>query len=299
MEKMARTKHDSIQHSLVSLVAAGGSFTVAYPTGKSADDYVGGTDHLIISHSIQTLRSLSGDFSLAFGASNITVTLATNVAMPAGTVIFLNVDRSGEDAEESLASTTRMALLNMVRCIFGAVTTADADGACASQSLNTGVDGLINGALAATGIATFATPRNVVAAWTGAAVLTVTGTDEYGDILAESSGSGTTFTGKKAFKTITKVRVSANVTGLTVGEGVVLGLPVFLPDAADALKEVVDGAAPTAGTFVAGDRTTPSATTGDVRGTWAPNAAPNSTRIYEAILALRSVSAKGVDNFAG
>ena len=186
-----------------------------------------------------------------------------------------------------------------MRCLFGVVTTADADGACASQALNTGVDGLINGALAASGTATFATPRNVVAAWTNAAIITVTGTDEHGDVLVESSGSGTTFTGKKAFKTVTKVRVSANVTGLTVGEGVVLGLPVFLGEAADAFRESVDGALPTAGVFVAGDRTTPSATTGDVRGTWTPNGAPNSTRNYEVMLAVRSVSYKGLDNFAG
>lgn len=293
-----RLDYDTVAVTLGSAVGAGGSFTVAYPTGKSADDYVGGTDHTITSHSIRVLRALSNDFTIAFGASLITVTLATGLALANGSVLYLNLDRAFED-EENLASTSRMALKNLVECLLGAPTTADADGACASQSLNTGVDGVIAGALATAGTATFATPRNVVAAWTNAAVITVTGTDEYGDVLVESSGSGTSFTGKKAFKTVTKVRVSANVTGLTVGEGAVLGLPVYLPDVADVLKEKVDGAVPTAGTFVAGDRTTPSATTGDVRGTWAPNSAPNSSRNYECILALRSLSAKGLDNFAG
>ena len=293
-----RVDYDTVTVTLGSAVGAGGSFTVAYPTGKSADDYVGGLDHTITSHSIRVLRSLSNDFTIAFGASLITVTLATGLALANGSVLYLNLDRAFED-DENLASTSRMALKNLVECLLGAPTTADADGVCASQSLNTGVDGVIAGALAANGTATFATPRNVVAAWTNAAVITVTGTDEYGDVLVESSGSGTSFTGKKAFKTVTKVRVSANVTGLTVGEGAVLGLPVFLPDVADVLQEKVDGAVPTAGTFVAGDRTTPSATTGDVRGTWAPNSAPNSSRTYECILALRSLSAKGLDNFAG
>lgn len=295
---MARSKFDTVSATLVSAVGAGGTFTVAYPAGKGADDYYGGADHTITSHSIRVLSALSRDFSLSFGASLITVTLASGLALAAGSVVYLNLDRAYED-DENLASTTRMAFMNLVRCLFGVVTTADADGACASQALNTGVDGLINGALAASGTATFATPRNVVAAWTNAAIITVTGTDEHGDVLVESSGSGTTFTGKKAFKTVTKVRVSANVTGLTVGEGVVLGLPVFLGEAADAFRESVDGALPTAGVFVAGDRTTPSATTGDVRGTWTPNGAPNSTRNYEVMLAVRSVSYKGLDNFAG
>jgi hypothetical protein len=50
--------------------------------------------------------------------------------------------------------------------------------------------------------------------------------------MTESSASGTSFTGKKAFATVTKVKVSADVTALTVGTGNVLGLPDLLPEAA-------------------------------------------------------------------
>lgn len=299
MEQMARTKHDSIAHTVVSLVAAGGTFTVAYPFGKTADVYVGGTDHLIVSHSMRTLRALSGDFSLTFGASNITVTLGTNVVMPAGTVIYLNVDRSGEESDENVAAPLRMSRLELVRCIFGAIATAVANGVCASQSLLASGIGTINGSLATALVATFATPRNVVAAWTNTAVITVTGTDEYGNVMRESSGSGTSFTGKKAFKTVTRVTVSADVTGLTVGSGVVIGLPMFLADAPDVIRELVDAAVPTAGTIVAGDQTTPSATTGDVRGTISFNLAPNGTRIYELTAWVRSALYKGLTNFAG
>src|SRR5688500_103923 len=77
----------------------------------------------------------------------------------------------------------------MLAVALGIIATADADGGCASQALSTGVDGAINGALAASGVATFATARNVVAAWTGAAVITITGTDEYGETIVESSAS--------------------------------------------------------------------------------------------------------------
>ena len=292
-------KHEVIQHTLSAAVGAGASFTVAYPTGKSADDYLGGTDHYLVSSSIRTLFAKSNEISVVFGASNITVTLISGYALADGSVIYLYVDRAETDNADTMASAAKMSQLTTVNITLGAPATADADGACASQSLNTGVDGTINGALAASGVATFDVPRNVVAAWTNTAVITVTGTDEFGNVMVESSGSGTSFTGKKAFKTITKVRVSANVTGLTVGSGVVLGLPVFLATVVEVLKEIMDGAAATAGTLVAGDNATATATTGDVRGTLSPNSAPNGSRYYELIAAIRNPAYKGVAQFAG
>ena len=39
--------------------------------------------------------------------------------------------------------------------------------------------------------------------------------------------------------------------------------------------------------------------TGDVRGTWTPNSAPNAARNYEAALLVRSRSFRGVPQFAG
>lgn len=287
-------KHDSVAKTLTADVGAGGTFTVAYPDSRSADDYLGGTDHHIQSHSIRSLFSKNGDFSLSFGAALITVTLATGLLLANNTIVYLHLDRSGEDTSESFASSARMSLMNLVRMVFGAVTAAVATAVAASQAINTGVDGVLNGTLAVNGVATFITPRNVVAAWTGAAVLTVTGTDEYGKVMTEASASGIAFTGKKAFKTVTKIRVSANVTALTAGSGVVLGLPVFLADVADILKEHVNGAAAgAAGVIVAGDVAAPTNLTGDVRGTWAPNLAPDAARVYELTAALRSFSYTG------
>lgn len=138
----------------------------------------------------------------------------------------------------------------------------------ASQSITLGTPGVINGARASGGVATFDVPRNIVAAWTGAAVVTFTGTDQYGYTMTESSASGTTFTGKKAFKTITAISVSASVTLFTAGSGALIGLP-YRVDANDIIARNFNGAVD-AGTFVPADTTKPAtSTTGDVRGTYA------------------------------
>lgn len=133
------------------------------------------------------------------------------------------------------------------------------------------------GALASAGVATLDVPRNVVAAWTGTAVMTVTGTDFWGYAQTEASASGTSMTGKKAFATITSISVSANVTGATVGTGAVLGLP-FLAISGDLISTFYNDV-PDTGTFVAGDPTAvATSTTGDVRGTYTASAALNGAK---------------------
>jgi hypothetical protein len=194
-----------------------------------------------------------------------------------------------------------MSEITLVKLALGAPATASANAIALSQAA-TAADGLaagINGALAAQGVATLDVPRNVVAAWTNAAILTVIGEDEYGNPMRESSASGTSFTGKKAFKKVTGIAVSANVTGLTVGTGVVLGLPVFVADVADIMREIQDGAAASAGTPLAGVQADATATTGDVRGTYSPANAPNGSRVYELIAAVRAPGYRGLTQFAG
>jgi hypothetical protein len=162
-----------------------------------------------------------------------------------------------------------------------------ANAIAASQGVTGGVNGLVNGANA--GI--LDVPRNVVAAWTGTSVLTVVGTDYYGYPQTETSGSGTSFTGKKAFATITSFSFTATVTGATVGTGAKLGLPfrcisgdIFAYSFADAAD---------ASTFVAADQTSPAtATTGDVRGTVTAAGALNGSSFYAALLKPQDVSAQ-------
>lgn len=185
--------------------------------------------------------------------------------------------------------------------LLGTPIVGDADGYLESQAITaaggpaTGLNGTLGGVADV--------PRNVVAAWTGTAVMTVTGTDVYGRPLVESSASGTSFTGKKAFKTVTAVSVSADVTGATVGHGDVLGLP-YRVNSKDEILIFENGVPVATGTFVAAVTTDPAtATTGDVRGTLDPTATLNgSVRIAVQFLNLdptSKVSLFGVDQYAG
>ncbi len=302
------TQHDTVSVTLSATTGTGGSFTASYPSGRSAEDYLGGVNHEIHATAYRSLFANNGDFSVTFGASNITVSILTGISLVIGSILTLLLDRAQIDASKgevvTLANDAKMSLPILTKIHLGAPATADGDGYIASQNLTAAGVFSVNTTFAAAKAAAALNgsadaPRNVVAAWTGTAVLTVTGTDEYGNVVRESSASGTTFTGKKAFKTVTAVSVSADVTALTVGTGTVLGLPVYLADASDVLKEIMDDVAATAGTLAAGILTTPSATTGDVRGTYAPNSAPNGSRKYELIAALRDPSFKGIAQFAG
>lgn len=144
----------------------------------------------------------------------------------------------------------------------------------------------INGSTASGGVATLDCARAITAVSTGAGdttqTVTVTGTDYWGQAqTTQLTLNGTTaVNGKKAFKTITAVYVSAALAGnLTVGTTAIIGLPYRVNDAGYLLRTGWNNAvADNAGTFVAADAATPSATTGDVRGTYTPSgSAPDGT----------------------
>lgn len=289
---------DIVETTLASAVANAATFTVSYPTNRDEGDYTGGYDHKAFSTTYGDIAA-----SFAFGASNVTVTNNSGVTLAAGTKIWVQLDRLGRNDIQnvSVADPDKMTGASLYVVNLGAPDTADANGVVESQAI-TAAGGLatgINGALASGGVATFDVPRNVVAAWTGTAVLTVTGTDAYGNTVVESSASGTSLAGKKAFKTVTGVSVSADVTGATVGTGDVLGIPVFIPGTGHVIAELEDGAAATAGTVVAGVRTTATATTGDVRGTYDPNSAMDGGKVIQLIVAVPDPSDKGVAQYAG
>ncbi len=302
--------YDVVPVVLASAVANGGTFTVGYPTNRDSGDYTGGLNHSVQSNDYGSLyavrmringANVAAKVAFSFGTSSITVTNNSGGTLAAGSKLYVQLDRAGPDLQPisgvAMADEGKMTDLGLFLINLGAPDVADADGICASQTINT--TGSINGALASGGVATFDVPRNVVGAWTNTATLTVTGTDIYGNTLIETSGSGTSMAGKKAFKTITSVVSSASITSATVGSGDVLGLPVFLPSTGRIMRELQDGAAATAGTPLAGDRTTPSATTGDVRGTYDPNAAADGSRSFQLIVAIADPSYKGVPQFAG
>jgi hypothetical protein len=91
----------------------------------------------------------------------------------------------------------------------------------------------------------------------------------------------TTVAGKKAFKTVTRVAISAALAGNgSVGSGDIFGLPIRADHRGYVLTAWA-GAFVTTGTFVPAVTTSPATTTtGDVRGTYAvPDAADGTKRL--------------------
>lgn len=288
-------------------VADAGTFTVSYPTGTNRGDFEFAMGHYMTING--TRYNQPEDIGVAFGASSITVTNRSGGTIPATGRGFFNFARLGQTiavkGRNGLVPNTakRVTGVETVAINLGAPITADADGICASQSGTAATAMTINGALASGGVATFDVPRNVVGAWTGTAVLTITGTDEYGKTLVESSASGTSMAGVKAFKTITSVVPSANITSATVGSGDVLGLPIHVPKATVGyiLKELQDDAVATAGTVVAGlaRNTESTATTADIRGTYDPNAACDGAKAFTLIALVPDPEYQGNPQYAG
>jgi hypothetical protein len=275
--------------SVSSNVADSGTFTVSYPTNLNAGHFSASVAHVMVVG--QNTLAYPSKFTLTFGSSNITVTNKTGSTWAANTPYILQLETIGETQYTNEASgfspanTTRPVMLE---CQLGAPAAASSTFLATSQS----VAAAGSFVLAAT---TLDVPRNVVAAWTTASVLTVTGTDVYGVAMTESNASGTSFTGKKAFKTITSIVSSASITAATAGTGAVLGLPFFLPTTGHVITRMESGAVVTNGTLVAGAATAVStATTGDVRGTWAPNTAPDGSVTYTVIAACPDPGYRGV-----
>src|SRR5690606_16716421 len=134
------------------------------------------------------------------------------------------------------------------------------------------------------------------------AVITITGTDAYGEVLVENIQlDGTNAVpGKKAFKTVTKVEAGGAISnGAFDVTTDVIGLPVFLPGAGYVLSELEGGAKASAGTLAAGVSTTATATTGDVRGTYDPNSAADGEKSFSLIVALPDPDYKGVPQYDG
>lgn len=109
---------------------------------------------------------------------------------------------------------------------------------------------------------------------TTARAFTVSGYDYYGQAMTETitvAVAGTAVTGKKAFFQVSGVTIAGSATAAVVGTSDVLGIPVRVFNVAYVVSVKSNSTlAQDAGTFVAADMTTASATTGDVRGTYTP-----------------------------
>jgi len=298
----------AVELTLSADVATAGTFTVSYPTGTDEGAFAGGTEHYILALGAKfTAEQASGGISLSFGASNITVTYNGSTTIPAGSKVWVQLDqrgRSGESVslgEDSVSSVLDVAGVNvtfgsLVEINLGSPDVADPNGVAESQGATTAT---LDGALVSGGVATFDVPRNVVAAWTTTATLTVTGTDVFGNAMVETSGSGTSMAGKKAFKTVTSAVFSTAVTGATIGTGDVLGLPVYLGSVGFVLEELEDDGIATGGTIVAGlaEGTPATATNADVRGTYDANSAADGAKSFSLITFVPDVTNTGVAQY--
>jgi hypothetical protein len=109
-------------------------------------------------------------------------------------------------------------------------------------------------------------PRAVsCGATTGGAPFVVYGTDAYGQPMAENFAAAGT--GKKAFKTITRITAGAAGTAVNVGTADIFGLPFRLVDKGYIVSSNYGGAALPLANYNVADSNTATGTTGDVRGT--------------------------------
>lgn len=292
-----------VETSAGSAVATNGTVTFSYPAGTNAGSFAA-FGHKMWVDKFQRLLESPADITVAFGASLITVTYKGATSIPAGARLVAQFNILGEDDGEPsiVPKIDGVAEMAVIKINLGAPVVGDVDGLVTGFS---GAAGAIpmDGALVSGGVATFDVPRAIVVDSGGAdtSVITITGTDVFGKVMKENiTANGTTaVNGKKAFKTVTGISGSLTAAnGIFIGTTNILGLPVFLPGSAYILKELQDGAAATAGTVVAGVSSAATATTGDVRGTYVPNATPDGAKVFELIVALGDPSYKGVAQYS-
>jgi hypothetical protein len=281
--------------TLATAVAPLGNLpAVAYKDGATGGLFAGGVQHKVVMNGVTLLAP--HQVSMSFGATSVTITNQTAQAFPAGSTFIVELQIPGEEVRVGPTAFRPKGVTSghFLNVSFGTPATASSTLFAASQSISANGSAVLTttGGVNVDGTTVLSFPdyavgRNVVAAWTNSATVTVSGFDVYGKAMTESK-TGTSFTGVKAFYRITSITASAAVTGFTAGTGVVLGFPFHISNTTGfQFREVVNGAlAGTAGTFVAGLSSGPSsATTADVRGTYAPNSAPNGSNTYQVLAA--------------
>jgi hypothetical protein len=291
-----------VRYTTPTLIATNGTFTIAYPVGTNVGSFSGARASAayieglqVQAYSAETIAlnnsgqavNVAPMFTLTY-AGTITFTWLGTTSIPANTSIQLQLQLVGPDRPpgyQMQAFDSAYASIMYVR--FGAPATANATAILAIT------------ALTVTTLVTFATPyqmdvpRNVTYVSSNAGdttqTLTVRGLDRYGVSMTEAVplNGVTPILGKKAFFVVQSYQASAALAGnLSLGTGVVFGSPVILERKNFALREFVDDAVVTTGTFVPADISVPSATTGDVRGTYAMATAPNGAHVYELLVAV-------------
>ena len=301
-----------VKGTLAGATAAGATYTyVSYPSGKTPGHFKTAQGHKLALAGGAVL-SFPVDFDVTLNAIGTGISLVnkTASAWPANTDFILELQEIGQEIEYSpgagaMPGVTKAELVhvNLGSPVVGATnalvaTAALTTSAAGVEKLTTPVD--------------LITPRGVsitsaAAGDNSAFSCKFTGRDVYGKVMVETVtfNGAATVAGLKAFKWVDSIKfIHASATSLTgavnIGTTNVLGLPVQLLSLGYIIKELLDGVVATAGTSVAGIRTAGGSTaiTGDVRGTYTPNSAPDGARAFSLVI-LAETDNRGIPQFAG
>ncbi len=286
----------TIETNVASAVATNGTFTVNYPGGQSQALYTGAVNHRI--YTMGAEYRAPTDFTVAFGTTNITITWLALTTIPAGQMVRINIDKLGFDAKSLASLNSRILPAPLVLLDLGAPLTAAANGLALSQSVAANGAFILNGARAVNSVGIMDVPRNVVAAWTGTAILTIRGFDVDNMPVTEVSASGTAHTGTKCFASVNSITSSAAITAATAGFGLSIGLPARVFSATSVLYEVKNGVLGTVGgTLTVGVTTAATGTSGDTRGRYVTSVAPDGLTSYALLTMMVAPDDRGVPQY--
>ena len=303
----------NVSTTLSADVAAAGTFTLDYPASTDEDSFAG------YGHTAQAISNnmtSPGDFTLTFGSANITFTYgASKTTMPAGTLVRVGLNLPANEESEMtklVPSHPGVSILSLVRVDLGSPLIADVDGIVVAAATTPAGNFTLTaaaaiGGFAVVGGAPFGRGLSVDSDdASNTSVLTITGTDYLGNVMVENiTVNGTTVVaGVKAFFTVTQIAFTNDTDGnVFVGFADALGLPFYLPgiDDCPTVFEFEDNILKAnAGTFVAGVDTAPTATTGDVRGTYLPvTSLPDGAQNFVLFIPSTDPNYQGAAQFAG
>ena len=303
----------NVSTTLSADVAAAGTFTVGYPANTDEDSFAG---YGHTANAISNNMASPGDFTLTFGSASITFTYGSGkTTMPAGTLVRIGLNLPANEAREMtklVVDHPGVSILSLVRVDLGSPLIADVDGIVVAEATTPAGNFTLTAAAALSGFATaggapFGRALTVDSDdASNTSVLTITGTDYQGNVMVENiTVNGTSVVaGVKAFFTVTQIAFTNDTDGnVFVGFGDVLGLPFYLPgiDDCPTVFEFEDNILKAdVGTFVAGVDTDPTATTGDVRGTYLPlTSVPDGAQNFVLFIPSTDPEYQGQANFAG
>ena len=291
---------------LAGALAPAGTIVFTYPTGWNKGSFTLNRRHRIVSNGVVYRAPLN--FTASFGDTQATLT-SVDMTLPAGTELRIELDAiGGENADVLLRNypggpLRNAARVDMVLANLGNPVATDRDGICAAQ-VRTGagvlsINGTGNGT--ADGVWTADVPRAVTVYSGGdisSVVFTIKGYRNGVYIERTVTGVSTSTVATTAtFDKVTEVYASATIgTNCEVGWNDVIGVPVRIAGTGCVIREFQDGAAPTAGTVVAGVNVS-SATAGDPLGTYDPNAACDGTKTFHLLIASTDPTESGPVNY--